>query len=469
MNESAFEVNFDGIVGPTHHFGGLSMGNLASTSHAEEMSNPKGAALQGLKKMAELMRMGVKQAVFPPQEKPDIATLRRIGFRGLDEDVIRDAAKTSPQLLSLCSSAASMWTANAATITPSADSIDRRVHLTPANLSHMFHRSLEHKSTKRAMQRIFSDPECFVVHETLPLGGHFADEGAANHTRFSPKYGVAGINLFVYGKCGFSQASGRDHGNGENGTRRYAPRQTLEASEAISRLHQIPADQLIFAQQNPEAIDAGVFHNDVISVGNQNLFFYHEKAFVNQDQVIASLCELYDRKCAGKLILVHVSDDEVPLNEVVETYLFNSQILTLPTGNMVLICPTECEVNPKTRAVIQRIIDDRSNPITAVHYFPLHESMKNGGGPACLRLRVVLNQKELHSIHPQVFLTDELYQTLVEWVERHYRERLYPSDLVDPHLLIETRTALDELTQILKIGQIYPFQRMEDAPFLMVE
>jgi len=31
--------------------------------------------------------------------------------------------------------------------------------------------------------------------------------------------------------------------------------------------------------------------------------------------------------------------------------------------------------------------------------------------------------------------------------------------LRDPQLLIESRTALDELTQILKIGSVYPFQQ----------
>ncbi|EPN56102.1 succinylarginine dihydrolase [Pseudomonas syringae pv. actinidiae ICMP 18807] len=84
--------------------------------------------------------------------------------------------------------------------------------------------------------------------------------------------------------------------------------------------------------------------------------------------------------------------------------------------------------------------------------------MQNGGGPACLRLRVALNETELAAVNAGVIMTAPLYETLTQWVDRHYRDRMSENDLADPRLLTECRTALDELTQILKLGAVYPFQ-----------
>src|SRR5690242_2694348 len=114
------EFNFDGLVGPTHNYGGLSPGNVASTLHGGEISNPREAALQGLEKMRFVSSLGVGQAVLPPQPRPSLKALRALGFVGSDEEVVTRAARESDHLLRLCSSAASMWTANAATVAPSA-------------------------------------------------------------------------------------------------------------------------------------------------------------------------------------------------------------------------------------------------------------------------------------------------------------------------------------------------------------
>jgi len=84
--------------------------------------------------------------------------------------------------------------------------------------------------------------------------------------------------------------------------------------------------------------------------------------------------------------------------------------------------------------------------------------MRNGGGPACLRLRVVLNDEELDAMHRGVLLNDALYERLTSWVEAHYRSELSQDDLGDPMLLEEVRKALDELTGILGLGSIYDFQ-----------
>ena len=75
-----------------------------------------------------------------------------------------------------------------------------------------------------------------------------------------------------------------------------------------------------------------------------------------------------------------------------------------------------------------------------------------------MRLRVALKQAELAAVNPGVVMSNALYATLNTWVDKHYRDRLVETDLADPQLLIECRTALDELTQILKLGAVYPFQ-----------
>lgn len=435
------EINFDGIVGPTHNYSGLSFGNVASMKHEQLISNPKEAALQGLHKMKFLMDLGLKQGVFPPHERPDIPILRKLGFTGTDAEILSKANKESPKILGACSSSASMWAANAAIVTPSVDSFDRLVHFTPANLTSKFHRSIEPETTQRLLKVIFSDPKHFAHHPPLPAGNTFADEGAANHTRFCKHHSEPGTHLFVYGRSVFDKS--------KTIPSRYPGRQTLESVQAVARLHRLDPSRVIFAQQNPKAIDAGVFHNDVISVGNENLFFYHEEAFVDSEEVIG--------KMQG-VVLIKVPASRISLSNAVKTYMFNSQIVTLPDGSMCLIAPNDCESVDDVRNYLDEIITDSSNPINTIHYMNLRESMRNGGGPACLRLRVVLNEKELASIQPKVLLTHELYQQLVAWVNKHYRDHLSPEDLSDPHLLMESRFALDELTKILQMPSIYPFQ-----------
>jgi len=179
----AFEVNFDGLVGPTHNYSGLSYGTVASIGNQAAESNPLEAVLQGLQKMKTLSDMGLKQALLPPQERPDIATLRRLGFSGSEKEVLENAGKSSSAVLSAISSASCMWTANAATVSPSADTSDGKVHFTPANLISKFHRSIEPPTTSAGLRAIFKDPRYFVHHDPLPASPQFGDEGAANHTR----------------------------------------------------------------------------------------------------------------------------------------------------------------------------------------------------------------------------------------------------------------------------------------------
>lgn len=450
MNYISFEVNFDGLVGPTHNYAGLSVGNIASMQSKGEVSNPKEAALQGLEKMRLLAGLGVKQAVLPPHERPHISTLNRLGFSGATETLLSNAKEKADWILNNCSSASSMWTANAATVSPSVDSIDSHVHFTPANLSFEFHRSIEAQTTSRILRAIFPNPVFFEHHQPLPEDYIFCDEGAANHNRFCRDYNGPGVQLFVYGRSLEPYAVV---------PKNYPARYSLEAAQAIARLHQIYPKQVVYAQQNPQAIDLGVFHNDVIAVGNRNFFFYHELAYLNTELVIKELQEKVRQTCDIELFLTQVNENRISIQEAVDSYLFNSQIVSLPDGSMHLIAPKECEENANISALLDEMREDTDNPIRHTHFVNLRQSMKNGGGPACLRLRVVLNENELRETNPSIFMNDQLYTSLVSWVNRFYRDRLTEKDLADPKLQKDNQEALDTLTQILGLGSVYSFQR----------
>ncbi|SEI07868.1 N-succinylarginine dihydrolase [Pseudomonas asplenii] len=444
----SFEVNFDGLVGPTHNYGGLSYGNVASQSNSQQASNPREAALQGLAKMKALMEMGFVQGVFAPQERPDVAALRRLGFVGSDAQVIEQAAKQAMPLLVASCSASSMWVANAGTVSPSADTADGRVHFTAANLNCKYHRSIEHPTTSRVLGAMFADDQYFAHHAALPAVAQFGDEGAANHTRFCHEYGAAGVEFFVFGRSAFDTRY--------PAPQKYPARQTLEASQAVARLHGLSDDGVVYAQQNPAVIDQGVFHNDVIAVGNGEVLFYHEDAFLDTERVLAELRDKLARR-GGNFQAICVPRAQVTVDDAVRSYLFNSQLLSREDGSMLLIVPEECRKNERVWQYLQSLTA-RGGKVREVKVFDLKQSMQNGGGPACLRLRVALNESELAAVNPGVIMTVPLYDTLTQWVQRHYRDALRESDLADPQLLLECRTALDELTQILKLGSVYPFQ-----------
>ena len=445
----AYEANFDGLVGPTHHYAGLSYGNVASTANEKAYSNPKLAAQQGLAKMKALADAGFKQGVFAPHARPDLGSLRQLGFSGSDAQVLAAAAQHAPALLAACSSASSMWTANAATVSPSADTADGRVHFTPANLNNKFHRSIEHPVTGRLLQAMFPDARHFAHHAALPAQMHFGDEGAANHTRLGANYGQAGVEVFVYGQSAFDSRRPQP--------RRFPARQTLEACQAIVRLHGLAEERVVYVQQSPETIDAGVFHNDVISVGNQQVLFHHQRAFHDQSAVLA---EISDKLAAlgCEFVAIEVPEAEVSLSDAVNSYLFNSQLLSLPNGGMRIVVPQECQNIAPVWAYLNRLCAS-GGPIQEIQVFDLKQSMQNGGGPACLRLRVVLNEAELQAVNPRIWMNDALFAALNGWVDRHYRDRLCIEDLADPALLDESRRALDELSQMLALGSVYPFQR----------
>ena len=443
-NPKAFEVNFDGLVGPTHHYAGLGQGNIASQKNRARPANPKLAALQGLEKMRYLHSLGIPQAILPPLLKPDSPWLRSLGFSGTDNTILTQVAKENLNLLSASYSASSMWTANAATVSPSADSADSKVHITPANLFSQMHRSMETQHTDALLKQIFSGSD-FIHHDSLPSGKDWSDEGAANHIRLTPSHEINGVQIFIYG---FSNDNKIKHVN-----TKFQPRQSLEASKAIARLHRIDPQRVLFLPQNPDTIEAGVFHNDVISVGSGPVFFCHEKAFVNQAEALKKIRQSFRRLGKGELNIIEVKEKEISLTTAVETYLFNSQLIQLPSGGHLFLAAKECEKNSQTREYLNLLMQ-KNKGIGDVVYFDLRQSMRNGGGPACLRLRVVLTQKEWSQVHTGVKFSESVYQKLKQHVQKNYRDRLVVADLRDPDFKLECFKTHFEL---LKILQLKPF------------
>ena len=436
------ELQLDGLAGPTHHFGGLSFGNRASMTHAGWHSRPRQAALQGLAKIRQILSLGVPQAVLPPLPRPDIAFLRQAGFSGDDAAVTEQAARRDPYLLRLAMSSAFMWTANAATVIPSCDSTDQRCHLVAANLIATPHRALEARARAAMLRVLFPDPGHVVVHDPLPASPALSDEGAANHSRLSSPQAAKGCHLFVYGRAANVPP--------DELPSRFPARQSREASQAVARLGQLSCEQALFVRQQAAAIDAGAFHNDVMMVGDGDHLLLHEWCLADQAAVLKTL-----RQHVPSLLVHEVSQHDLPLDQAVSSYLFNSQLLSTPQGR-VLLAPSESNSGAAFR-VTQRLLD--SGFVDHVYFQELSQSMAGGGGPACLRLRLLLNSDEIASMTPGVILNNTTLDALETWVNRHYREQLEPAELADPQLLRETRQALDDLTQLLNLGSLYPFQR----------
>ena len=431
------EVNFDGLIGPTHNYAGLALGNLAATKNAGAVSNPRAAALQGLSKMRALMALGCVQGFLPPLARPDLKTLRALGFSGSDKQVIEKAAKTAPALLANVYSASSMWTANAATVAPSPDTPDGKVHFTPANLASNFHRSIEPEQTSRVLKHIFRSNVHFRHHPPLPGGVHFGDEGAANHGRLAQNYGDEGVHLFVYGIDG----------------ERFPARQKRQASEAVARAHGLKPENTVYLQQARAALDAGAFHNDVVGVANGTVLFVHEQSFEHREEALAAI-----RKAAPFAEIIEAKSRAVPLEDAVNSYLFNSQLVSLDGGEMALILPKEAEENARAKVCIEETLA-ANNPVNRAVFMDVRESMRNGGGPACLRLRVVLSEEERRAVDPHFLLDAEKIAALEDWVRAHYRDRLALEDLADPAFMEEAFSALDALGALLGMGAVYDFQR----------
>ena len=436
------EINFDGLIGPTHNYAGLSQGNLASQKHLNQTSNPKAAALQGLDKMRLIMDQGIPQGFFLPHERPHLMTLRAIGFGGTDEEVINQAAKKNPALLKNVYSASSMWSANAATFSPSIDSNDQKIHITPANLNSMFHRSIEHEFTKTQLELMFGGVA--KVHEPIKNISGYGDEGAANHLRVSAQHLMPGFQIFVYGSSAFEVHQG------------IIARQAEEISQAVSTQHQLDPDRVLFLKQNEQAIHSGSFHNDIVSLANEEVFIFHQEAFADRVELERVLHQLKDH--VKGFHPIEILSKDISLDDLVSSYLLNSQLITIKNNEMMMLLPEEVQNHGNCMKWLEEI--KSSSPIKRLEFVDIHQSMMNGGGPACLRFKAVVNSDELDKINKKFLLSPEKLINLRALVSKHYRDRINPDDLLDIKLMEESYLFLDELTQLLGIGSIYSFQKI---------
>jgi succinylarginine dihydrolase len=408
------EINFDGIVGPSHNYAGLSPGNLAATRNRGAVSHPRAAALQGIAKMRANLALGLHQGILLPHVRPDHRWLAQLGL-------LYEQAPPHSQAQAL--SASPMWAANAATVSPAPDTADGRCHLSVANLVTMPHRSHEWPETLAQLRRAFADP-AFAVHGPVPAP--FGDEGAANHMRLAPTHDAPGVEVFVYGIAGGP----------------FPARQHPDASAAVARRHQLDPDRTLFVQQSEEAIAAGAFHNDVVAVANGRVLFAHEQAFADKERFYDRL-----RTAMPEVEIVEVPADQVSLADAIASYLFNAQLVTVPGGDTVLIVPSEARDTPAVWHWLEAHVAG-NGPIRRLEVVDVRESMANGGGPACLRLRVVADPA---TVDPRFLVDAAKLDRIAAVIEAHWPEAIDPNAIADPALVARIEAARAALLEALDL------------------
>ena len=411
------EINFDGIVGPSHNYAGLSLGNLASTQNADAVSQPRGAALQGLDKMRANLALGLAQGIFLPHPRPNHAWLAKLGT----SIETADAALAANAM-----SASAMWAANAATVSPAPDAADGKCHLTAANLRTMPHRSQEWPATLAQLRLAFAK-DAFAVHGPVPAA--FGDEGAANHMRLAPLHGEIGAEIFVYGVSGGA----------------FPARQHIEASKAVARLHRLDPQRVLFVEQSEQAIAAGAFHNDVVAVANERVLFAHEQAFADKESLIAA-CE----RLVPGFEYVEVPAADVPLEDAIRSYLFNAQLVTPPDGQQTLILPSEARETPTVWRWVERHVAG-NGPIRRVEVVDVRQSMANGGGPACLRLRVLADPA---SVDPRFIVDDATLDRIAGVIEREWPDEIHHDELQQTALIADVERARAALLEALDLTEL---------------
>lgn len=412
------EINFDGIIGPSHNYAGLSLGNIASSSNAGAVSQPRAAALQGVEKMRANLRLGLAQGFFMPLDRPN-----KTWLAGLSTDM----ESAEPHIRSAAFSASAMWAANAATVSPAPDTADGRCHLSAANLLTMAHRSHEWHGTLAQLKLAFADQQHFAVHAPVPPP--FGDEGAANFMRLCPSHAEAGIEIFVYGKAGGP----------------FPARQHIESSKAIARAHRLDPARTLFVQQSEVAIAAGAFHNDVVAVANERVLFTHEQAFEFPDQTYAEIKRLMPE---AEIVIVPAA--RVSLADAIQSYLFNAQLVTLPDGGMALILPSEAQANERVWGWLSEMVKG-NGPIRELVPVDVRQSMANGGGPACLRLRVVADPATVD----QRFMADEpKLDAIAGVIAAHWPESIAPGHLGDASLIAQVQKARSALLDTCGLSEL---------------
>ena len=247
--------------------------------------------------------------------------------------------------------------------------------------------------------------------------------------RLGPAHDAPCVEVFVYGVAGGG----------------FPARQHVEASRAIARLHGLDPALTLFVAQSEDAIAAGAFHNDVVAVANEHVLFAHEQAFADKAGFYAAL-----REMLPEVEIVEVPAAVVSLADAIRSYLFNAQLVTLPEGGMALILPEEARETPAVWTWLEEMVKG-NGPIRRLCVVDVRQSMANGGGPACLRLRVVADPATID----HRFLVDEAkLDRLAAIVSANWPERIAPTDLLDPALPPAVEAARRALCKALELSEL---------------
>ncbi len=301
-----------------------------------------------------------------------------------------------------------MWTANAATVTGH--------DITVANLSSSLHRSIEAETTIDELRELL--PKTFRIHPPLSGGHAMRDEGAANHMRLSAGDGHASVHVFV-------------HGDHDPRPMRHLARQSKASFDAIARRHALKPDQFFQVKQSAVAIDAGAFHNDVVAISHGRTLIHHEYAFHQSDRVMESLEEQFVEVTGQRLVRIVVAETDLPLDDAVATYLFNSQVVAAADDprNTMLVCPVEVSLHPVAKAIVDGWI--ANGHFRRVQFIDLGESMAGGGGPACLRLRIPMPADEVAGVSAVHRWTQTLDEKCEAVIDAFYPTAVTLKDLTD--------------------------------------
>ena len=368
------QVFIDTIPGPTNHFGGHAVGNIASMNSKNNILNPQKAALEWLEKVKKVAMIGGNQFVLPPQRRPLTHKKKTLTQSDISSSFI--------------------WMANAGLFIPRIDTQLENNQFIPANMKQSEHRNIEHPFHQYWLKKILKYSKC-NFHKILDIN----DEGSANSIRLWHKKNQCGVNIFVYGKP----------------NARYPIRQSKSSCEKIINITK--PRHYILLEQTKEAIDAGVFHNDVIAFGFKNTIICHEKAFSNQKQELKKLKKIFTNSLNAPLNIVEIANNSLSLNAAVKTYLFNSQVIEI-NNKFELICPIEVKENPNSYKITEKWVTN--GLFNKVHFVNIKSSLKNGGGPACLRLCLYLNDNEVKKIPTKFKLDKTKYKKISKIILEHY-------------------------------------------------
>jgi succinylarginine dihydrolase len=247
--------------------------------------------------------------------------------------------------------------------------------------------------------------------------------------RLASAHGGPGVEIFVHGVAGGG----------------FPVRQHAEAGRAIARAHGLDPARTLHIGQSEAAIAAGAFHNDVVAVADGLTLFAHEQAFADPAGFYAEL-----RRLLPEVSIVEVPASAVPLGDAVTSYLFNAQLVTLPEGGQALILPAEARETASVWTWLQEMVAG-NGPIRRLELVDVRQSMANGGGPACLRLRVVADPA---TIDPRFLVDNARLDRIAALVERQWPERIAPDQLADPALWEAIERARLALLDVLELNEL---------------